>query len=131
MEIPKDLRYTSEHEWVKSSGDVMTMGITDYAQQQLGDVVYVEMPEPGSRIAKGERYGVVESVKAASDIFAPIGGEIIEIHQELDEHPEYINQSPFEKGWIVKVKASEPGEIETLMDHEAYRLFLQKESEKC
>ncbi len=130
MDIPKELRYTAEHEWVRNEGGIFTIGITDYAQQSLGDVVYVEMPELGAEISKGESFGVVESVKAASDIYAPIDGEIADIHQELDEHPEFINQSPYEKGWIVKVKPSDPGEIEELMDHSGYQKFVNKESEK-
>jgi glycine cleavage system H protein len=130
MDIPKNLRYTAEHEWIGKEGGIVTIGITDYAQALLGDVVYVEMPEAGARINRGEAFGVVESVKAASDIFAPISGEIVDIHHELDEHPEYINQSPYENGWIVKVKPSNPDEIDGLMDHAGYQEFVQKESEK-
>jgi glycine cleavage system H protein len=130
MNIPKDLRYTTEHEWVRKEGDVVTIGITDYAQQLLGDVVYVEMPDTGAEISKGDAFGVVESVKAASDIFAPISGSVVDIHHELDEHPEYINQSPYERGWIVKVKPSQAGELDTLLDPEGYQALVQKESEQ-
>jgi len=130
MNIPENLRYTKEHEWAAKEGDIVTIGITDYAQQSLGDVVYVEMPETGAEISSGESFGAVESVKAASDIFSPVSGEVADINRELDEHPEYINQSPYEKGWIVRVKPSDPGELDALMNHESYRAFVLKESEK-
>ncbi len=130
MNIPENLRYTKEHEWAAKEGSLVTIGITDYAQQSLGDVVYVEMPETGAEISSGESFGAVESVKAASDIFSPVSGEVADINRELDEHPEYINQSPYEKGWIVRVKPSDPGELDALMNHESYRAFVLKESEK-
>jgi glycine cleavage system H protein len=130
MDMPKDLRYTNEHEWVRKEGDSATIGITDYAQQLLGDVVYVEMPEAGASVTRGESFGVVESVKAASDIYAPGSGEVVEIHQELDEHPEYINQSPYGQGWIIKVKLSNPSEVDELMDQARYQELVMKESEK-
>lgn len=130
MDIPKDLMYTNEHEWVRKEGDTVTIGITDYAQQLLGDVVYVEMPEAGAAVTKGETFGVVESVKAASDIYAPVSGEVIEIHQELDDHPEFLNQSPYDRGWIIKVRPSNPVEIDVLMDQARYQEFVLKESEK-
>jgi len=130
MNIPENLRYTKEHEWAAKEGSLVTIGITDYAQQSLGDVVYVEMPETGAEISSGESFGAVESVKAASDIFSPVSGEVADINRELDEHPEYINRSPYEKGWIVRVKPSDPGELDALMNHESYRAFVLKESEK-
>jgi len=118
MDFPEDLKYTNEHEWI--------IGITDYAQQLLGDVVYVELPEVGAEFNKGETFGVVESVKAASDIYAPASGEVVEINSTLGEHPEYINQSPYDNGWIIKVRLKDPSELDTLMDFSAYQSFIQQ-----
>jgi len=130
MEIPKDLKYTNEHEWARIEGDVATVGITDYAQESLGDVVYIETPEIGTEVKKGEEFGSIESVKAVSDVFSPISGEIIEVNEELADHPEYINQSPYDKGWIVKIKISKPEEADELMDGTKYEEFVKKESEE-
>jgi len=130
MEIPKDLKYTNEHEWARIEGDVATVGITDYAQESLGDVVYIETPEIGTEVKKGEEFGSIESVKAVSDVFSPISGEIIEVNEELADHPEYINQSPYDKGWIVKIKISNPEEADELMDSTKYEEFVKKESEE-
>ena len=130
MEIPKDLRYTDEHEWAKIGGDVAIVGVTDYAQQSLGDVVYIELPEIGSEVKKGEELGSIESVKAVSDVFSPMSGEVIEVNEELSDHPEYINQSPYGKGWIVKIKISKPEEAKELMDSVQYEEFVKKVSEE-
>jgi len=130
MEIPKDLKYTNEHEWARIEGDIATVGITDYAQESLGDVVYIETPEIGTEVKKGEEFGSIESVKAVSDVFSPISGEIIEVNEELADHPEYINQSPYDKGWIVKIKISNPEEADELMDSTKYEEFVKKESEE-
>jgi len=130
MEIPKDLKYTNEHEWARIEGDVATVGITDYAQESLGDVVYIETPEIGTKVKKGEELGSIESVKAVSDVFSPISGEIVEVNEELADHPEYINQSPYDKGWIVKIKISNPEEADELMDNTKYEKFVKMESEK-
>lgn len=130
MEIPKDLKYTNEHEWARIEGDVATVGITDYAQESLGDVVYIETPEIGTNVKKGEELGSIESVKAVSDVFSPISGEIVEVNEELADHPEYINQSPYDKGWIVKIKISNPEEADELMDNTKYEKFVKMESEK-
>ncbi len=129
MNFPKELRYTNQHEWFRDESGTGIVGITDYAQQALGDVVYVEMPEIGTIFSKGDAFGVVESVKAASDIFAPVSGEIIEINQALEEHPEYINQSPYGDGWIIKLKVSEPSDINALMDSQKYQEFVKLEEE--
>jgi glycine cleavage system H protein len=129
MNFPKELRYTNQHEWFRDESGTGTIGITDYAQQALGDVVYVEMPEIGTVFSKGDAFGVVESVKAASDIFAPLSGEVIEINQALEEHPEYINQSPYGDGWIIKLKVSEPSEVNALMDSQKYQEFVKLEEE--
>jgi glycine cleavage system H protein len=128
MEIPEELRYTDEHEWVIAGGDVAKIGVTDHAQQMLGDVVFVEMPEIGTEIKKGEPFGVIESVKAASDIFSPVSGEVTEINEELGDHPEYINQSPYDRGWIIKAKMSNPNDFDDLMGSSMYREFLEKEN---
>jgi len=126
MDFPEDLKYTSEHEWIRVEGETGTLGITDYAQQLLGDVVYVELPEIGAELKKGEAFGVVESVKAASDIYTPASGEVIEINSALGEHPEYINQSPYGNGWIVKIKLKDHSELNDLMDFNKYKSFIQQ-----
>ena len=129
MDIPKEMKYTKEHEWAKIEGETATLGITDYAQNHLGDVVFVELPEVGSEFKAGEAFSAVESVKAASDIYAPVGGEVIEINSGLEDHPELLNQSPYDKGWIVKVKLSESVEAKKLMDAEQYAEFLETEED--
>ena len=130
MNFPKELHYTKEHEWIRDEGGMAWIGVTDYAQDKLGDVVFVEMPEPGESIRKGEAFGVIESVKAASDVYSPVSGEVIEINQALEEHPEYVNQSPYGDGWIVKVKMQAPAEMQDLMDVEEYRAFVNQEVSK-
>ena len=128
MEFPEGLRYTSEHEWVLVEAGAATIGVTDHAQQMLGDVVFVEIPEIGTEIVKDEPFGVIESVKAASDIFAPVSGQVTEINEELGDHPEYVNQSPYEKGWIIRVIMSNSNDVDDLMDSDKYREFLEKEA---
>jgi glycine cleavage system H protein len=128
MEFPKNLLYTKQHEWILQEGDFAKVGITDYAQNQLGDVVFVQMPQAGTVLAKGEPFGAVESVKAASDVYAPAGGEVIETNQALDGHPEYLNQSPYGEGWIIRVRLSDQNELKELMDSSAYTDHVQKES---
>ncbi|GAB5592386.1 glycine cleavage system H-protein subunit [Umbelopsis nana] len=113
-------RYTKEHEWISVEDDVGTIGITDYAQKSLGDVVFVEIPSPGQAIARKEQIGAVESVKAASDIYSPVSGDIIEANEALDQEPGLINSSPEADGWLAKVKLSDPSEIESLLDEDAY-----------
>lgn len=129
MDIPKELKYTKEHEWVKIEGEIATFGITDYAQNHLGDVVFVELPEVGSEFKAGESFSAVESVKAASDIYAPAGGEVIEINGGLEDHPELLNQSPYDKGWIVKIRLSDAGEARKLMDAGQYAEFVETEED--
>ncbi len=121
MEIPDTLFYTSNHEWIRIEGDEGTIGITDYAQDQLGDIVYVELPEPGSTIVRGESFGVIESVKAVSDLFAPVSGEISERNAAAAEAPEIVNQSPYDAGWLIKVRLADSGEVGDLLDAAAYR----------
>jgi glycine cleavage system H protein len=140
IHIPAELRYTKEHEWILDEGEVATVGVTDYAQNRLGDVVFVEMPEPGTAFKKGDSLGVVESIKAVSDIFAPVGGEVLEINVALEEHPEYVNGSPYGDGWIVKIRMSKKtqtetesgssSELEQLMNAEQYGRFVQQAMEK-
>lgn len=117
--ILEELRYADSHEWVKLEGDVATVGITDYAQHALGNIVYVDMPEVGDEVSQGEDFGAVESVKAASDLVSPISGEVVEINEALEDEPELINQDPY-GAWIMKVKVSDASEIENLLDAEAY-----------
>lgn len=117
--ILDDLRYADSHEWVKMDGDIATVGITDYAQHALGDIVYVDMPEVGDEVVKGEEFGAVESVKAASDLISPISGEVVEINEDLDDEPALLNKDPY-TNWIMKVKISDASEIEDLLDAAAY-----------
>lgn len=120
---PENYRYTAEHEWVLVEGDTGTIGITDHAQEELGDIVYVDMPKAGTRVEAGKALGSVESVKAVSDIFAPVSGEVIEVNQTLAETPEKMNQDPHGAGWLVKIKLSNPAEASSLMDREAYQQY--------
>ncbi|KAJ1278066.1 hypothetical protein BS78_04G051700 [Paspalum vaginatum] len=125
--VPKDLKYADSHEWVKVDGDSATVGITDHAQDHLGDVVYVELPEVGISVSQGNNFGAVESVKATSDINSPVSGEVIEVNKKLSEEPGLVNGSPYEKGWIIKVKLSNSGELNSLMDDEKYATFCEEE----
>ncbi len=119
--VPEDLRYSKEHEWVRVEGDVATVGITHFAQDQLGDVVFVELPAQGSRVRQFGSLGVVESVKAASDIYAPVSGEVLERNVKVIESPELVNKAPYGDGWLVKVRVSDKGELGSLLDAGAYR----------
>ncbi len=119
MKIIDDIRYAESHEWVSLDGEIATVGITDYAQHALGDIVYVDMPEVGDEVTAGEEFGAVESVKAASDLYSPVSGEVVEINDALEDEPGLINQDAF-ANWIMKVKVSDPSEIEGLLDAEAY-----------
>lgn len=119
-----ELRFTREHEWVRIEGDVGTCGITDYAQSQLGDVVFVELPAVGRRVARGGDAAVVESVKAASEVYAPVSGEVVAVNDGLPDSPALVNQSPMADGWFMKIRLSEIGELAELMDEAAYKSFL-------
>ncbi len=119
MKIKENIRYAESHEWVSLDGEIATVGITDYAQHALGDIVYVDMPEVGDEVTAGEEFGAVESVKAASDLYSPVSGEVVEINEALEDEPGLINQDAFEN-WIMKVKVSDPSEVEALLDAEAY-----------
>ena len=118
------MRFTKDHEWVEADGDVATLGITAYAAEQLGDVVFIELPSVGKSLKAGDAFAVVESVKAASDVYAPISGEVVEVNAELPDAPETVNAMPEKDGWFAKVKLSNPAELDALMDRAAYEQFL-------
>ncbi len=120
MSLPQDLHYSNEHEWVKLDGDVATVGITDYAQNSLGDIVYVELPKVGATITQFGNVGVIESVKAVSDLFTPVGGEVTEINGALDADPASLNRAPYADGWLFKVKGVDAGQLAKLLDAAAY-----------
>ena len=124
--VKEDRRYAESHEWVKLDGDIATVGITDYAQHALGDIVYVDMPEVGDKVEAGEVFGAVESVKAASDLISPVRGEVVEVNENLEDAPESINADAFEN-WIMKVKVSDSGEIDALLDAAAYAKLCENE----
>ena len=120
LNLPEDVRYTEDHEWAKLDGDIATIGISDYAQDQLGDIVFVEMPETGRSYDKGEEFGTVESVKAVSELYMPLAGEVVEINPELEDAPEQVNSDPYGGGWMLKVKVADTADFDALMDKEAY-----------
>ena len=124
MSVPADLRFTKEHEWVRIEGDTATFGISDHAQEALGDIVFVELPEVGRSIDAGEAYGVVESVKAVSDVYAPVAGEVIEINETLESEADLVNSDPYGVGWIIKVKISDNNAETELMNADEYTEFL-------
>lgn len=119
-EIPKDLVYTREDEWARNEGSRVLVGVTDYAQQQLGDVVFLELPEIGASVEKGEPFGVIESVKAVSDLYAPISGEVVDVNADLQERPELVNEDCYGDGWLVAIAPNDPEDLDTLLDAEAY-----------
>ncbi len=125
--VPKDLRYSKEHEWVKVEGEDAVVGITDHAQEQLGDVVYVELPAVGQQLEQFKPFGVVESVKAASDLFAPISGEVVAVNTELAKSPEKVNEEPYSEGWMVRVRMKEPSELNNLLDAAGYEKLVAEE----
>jgi len=125
MDFPDELSYTEEHEWVLVEDDVASIGITDFAQDSLGDIVFVELPEVGATVEVGKPFGVVESVKAVSDIYAPVTGEIVEVNEELPDAPETVNTSPYEDAWMIKVKLADTSELDALMSADDYKEFIQ------
>ena len=127
METPKDLKYSATHEWSKLEDGVVTVGITDFAQDQLGDVVFVELPEEGKTFSAGDPVAVVESVKTASDIYAPISGEVVEVNSELEDAPEKLNESPYGEGWLFKLRVSDESETESLLSAEDYEASAEEE----
>jgi glycine cleavage system H protein len=129
MEFPGALRYTKEHEWIRVEGGQAYVGITDYAQQELGDVVYVELPEAGSAVRYMETFGVVESVKAVSDLFSPVAGSVKEVNEELFNRPELVNSDPYGQGWMLLVELSDPAQLDSLMTAEQYEAYLRQTRE--
>lgn len=126
MEFPTNIKYTNEHEWIRLEGDTAYVGITDYAQQQLGDIVFIDVTTESETLDKGEVFGTVEVVKTVSDLFLPIGGEILEVNPQLEEHPELVNQDPYGEGWIIKLKPTDAGEMDELLDAAAYKEIINE-----
>ncbi len=127
MDTPDDLKYSEEHQWVQVEDDIAMIGISDFAQEQLGEIVFLELPEVGDQLKSGKSYGVVESAKTASDLYAPISGEVIEVNVELPDSPEIINTSPYEEGWMVKVKLFDHTELDDLLDAASYEEMIEDE----
>ena len=123
--IPQDLRYTKDHEWARAEGELVTCGVTDYAQDQLGDIVFVELPEVGEELAEGGQFSTVESVKAVAELYSPIGGEVAEVNGALEDSPQLVNQDPYGQGWMIKVRPKEPNELDKLMDAQQYKDMLK------
>lgn len=120
MTVPSELKYSKEHEWVKIDGDVVTIGITDFAQSELGDIVFVELPEEGDELTSGDSFGSVESVKTVSELYAPLSGKVVEVNEELEDNPEFVNESSYDKAWMVKVELSDKAQLDRLLDADAY-----------
>jgi glycine cleavage system H protein len=129
MEFPEDLKYSKEHEWVLVEGNVATVGITDFAQDQLGDIVFVELPAVGDKVSKEDAFGVVESVKAVSDVYAPISGTVLEVNDDLPENPEMVNEDAYGDGWMLKIEMSDPDELQDLMTAAEYEEYIAEEKE--
>lgn len=129
MEFPEDLKYSREHEWVLVEGKVATVGITDFAQDKLGDIVFVELPAVGDKVTKDEAMGVVESVKAVSDVYSPVSGTVVEINDDLPDSPDMINEDPYGDGWMVKIQMSDPTDLDDLMESDAYEGFVAEQEE--
>ncbi len=125
LSFPDDIRYAKSHEWARAEGDTVKVGITDYAQDQLGDIVFVELPEVGESFDKGAEFGTVESVKAVSELYMPVGGEIVAVNSALEDAPERVNNTPYSEGWMLEVKAQNASELDSLMDMEAYLASLK------
>jgi glycine cleavage system H protein len=125
LKFPENVRYSQDHEWARKEGDSFTVGISDFAQDQLGDVVFVELPEAGSTFEKGQEFGTVESVKAVSELFMPMAGEVLAINTKLEDSSEVVNNDPYGEGWMIKVKAANPGDFDQLMDRDAYLTHLK------
>jgi glycine cleavage system H protein len=127
MNFPEDLKYTREHEWARMKGTKVVVGITDFAQDSLGDVVYVELPTVGDEVKRGESFGVVESTKAVSELFAPVSGKVVEVNDPLVEAPETVNEDPYEEGWMIAIEPSDPKELSDLLDVKAYVAFVDEQ----
>ena len=127
MNIPKDLKYSEEHEWVKVEGNIARIGITDFAQDELGDIVFVELPEVGDEVAADDAFGSVESVKTVSELYAPVSGKVVEINGELEDSPEFVNESPYDKAWMIAVEMSDPSELDKLLSADEYEKIASEE----
>jgi glycine cleavage system H protein len=125
VDIPSDLKYTKEHEWVSLDGDIATIGITDYAQGELGDIVFVELPSVGENVSQMDSFGTIEAVKAVSDLYAPVSGEVVEVNEALADDPMVINRDPYGDGWMIRIKVSEAGQVEQLLDPAGYKSTLE------
>ncbi len=128
MDIPEDLQYSKEHEWTRSEGNRMVVGITDFAQEELGDIVFIELPEVGAAVEAMVSFGVVESVKAVSDLYAPVSGTVVAANTQLEERPELVNTSPYDEGWMIVIEASNPEELQNLLSAAAYQSYIEQES---
>lgn len=126
MDFPTNVKYTNEHEWIRLEGEEAYVGITDYAQTQLGDIVFVDVPTEGETLEKGETFGSIEVVKTVSDLFLPVGGEILEVNPALEENPELVNKNPYGEGWIIRIKPTDVSEAEELLDAEAYKKLINE-----
>lgn len=129
VQIPAELKYTNDHEWVMEEGELLIIGISDYAQDSLGEIVYIELPSEGDEITKGDPFGAVESTKAVSDLYAPISGDVTEVNEALLDAPETINEDPYGEGWMIKVKPYDPGELKDLMESTSYTEHVESEME--
>jgi len=129
VQIPAELKYTNDHEWVMEEGDMLVIGISDYAQDSLGEIVYIELPSEGDEITKGDPFGAVESTKAVSDLYAPVSGDVMEVNEALLDAPETINEDPYGEGWMIKVKPYDPGELKDLMESDSYTEHVENEME--
>jgi glycine cleavage system H protein len=127
MEFPQELKYSKEHEWIKVESNTVTIGITDYAQDSLGDVVYVELPQEGTAMVKGETFGVIESVKAVSDLYSPVSGSIVEVNDSIIDNPEAVNEEPYGDAWMLKVELSSPEELDELLASDDYQQYIEEE----
>lgn len=125
LDLPDDLRYTEDHEWARVKGENVTIGVSDYAQEQLGDIVFVEMPMSGDLFKKGDEFGTVESVKAVAELYMPIDGEVVQVNQALEDAPELLNRSPYTDGWIIEVKPDDISQLDAMMDKDAYVKLLE------
>jgi len=130
MDFPEDLKFAKSHEWARIEENIVTIGVSDYAQESLGDIVYAELPEEGRDLHKEEVFGMVESVKAVSDLYCPVSGEVIEVNEALIDSPEVINDDPYGEAWLVKVRIDDPSELDSLMDAKEYKQFVEEEAHK-
>jgi glycine cleavage system H protein len=126
MNFPENVKYTADHEWIRIEGQFGWIGITDYAQSELGDIVYIEIPAIGTKVEKGKSFGTIEAVKAVSDLFAPVAGEVVETNAEIKDHPEVVNKDPYGKGWMVKIAVTDQVQLDTLLDVQAYKTLVGK-----